>query len=96
LSRTVTFSIYKHSVPHPSVGIIQGDEVAGWLVAWEHEGLHDQEAPILIIGVADRGDNGACNFTQDHLTVFGIALLKRKVELAVGANVQLVDETDER
>ena len=66
LPGAVPLSVHQHSVTYPSLGIIQGDKIPLRRVTGQCQRLYDQQTPLLVIRVADRGYDGANNFAKCH------------------------------
>jgi len=62
----VPLPVDQDSIPHSGVGIVEGDEVPLWFTSGQDQRLDDQQAPILIVRVADGGDNRSGYFSNYH------------------------------
>jgi len=63
---TIPFPVDKYGITDTCVGIIQGDEIPLGGIARQGQGLYDQHTPILIIWVANGGNNSANYFSYGH------------------------------
>ena len=68
-------TIDQHRVADAGLAVIQGDEIAAFVLLVQAEGLHDQQAAVLESRVADGGDDRSDNFTDDHVPSYVNLLL---------------------
>ena len=68
LTRAVAFAVDEHRVADARLGVVERDEVIfgrGGL-AFQRQWLDDQQTAVLVVWMADGGDDGADNFSEDH------------------------------
>ncbi len=66
LAGGVALSVNEDGIPHARLSVVQGDEIPlGW-DAGQGQGLHYQQAAVLVVRVADGGNNCTGNFADEH------------------------------
>lgn len=87
LAGAIALAVDEHRIPHPSLGIVESDEITAGLLTRQGERLHDQQAAMLEGGVAEGGYDRTRDFANDHLAVSGHARLQCEVKFAIGAHL---------
>jgi hypothetical protein len=67
LAGAVAFTVDQDSVPNAGVAVVPRQEVAAFIL-FQVQRLDDQQAPVLEVGMANRGHDRADNFSNHHVT----------------------------
>ncbi len=66
LAGAAAFTKNQYGIADPSLAVIQSDEIPAGIAFFQTERLNHQQAAVFVMRVADGGNDGSNNFSDDH------------------------------